>query len=396
MKKVLLSSTAMAMAGAIAMPASAAEWSMRVGGFMEQYVAYADVDANFAGDFDGVDSKQDAEIWFMPSITLDNGLKFGANVQLEALTNSDQIDEAHMIITGSFGQIYLGSENSAGYKMTYAAPDVSFINLNSGSTTMFIPWSGNGAGDDLFRRTLTTTYLENSGNNDSQRFTYFSPRFSGLQVGVSYARDGNQDSNAQLDGDVGLRDIFDIGANFVRSFGDFDIAVSGRWGTADDHVGSDATIWSGGLNLGFGGFTIGGSYAEQNNNEHVFRDGEAYDLGVSYETGPWGFSFTYFHGENQGNPDAAAVAKHVGLVLDDPQCTEMCDMSIDVIPAKAAAFERGDEEVDQYLVAISYDLAKGVNLGAYGVYVDFDDAKGGTANHSVDGFIIGTGVKIKF
>ncbi|MHA1528168.1 MAG: porin [Alphaproteobacteria bacterium] len=397
MKKVLLSTTAMAMAGAIAMPASAAEWDVRVGGFMEQYVAYADSDANFSGDFDGIDSKQDAEIFFLPSITLDNGLKIGANIQLEALTNSsDQIDEAFMFIKGSFGEVLLGSENSAGYKMTYGAPDVSFINLNSGSTTLFIPWSGGGAGDDLFRRTLNTTFLENSGNNDAQRFTYFSPRFSGFQVGASYARDGNQDSNSQLDGDEGLRDIFDIGANYVRSFGDIDLAVSGRWGTADDHVGSNATVWSGGLNLGFGGFTVGGSYAEQNKNEHVFRDGKAYDLGVSYETGPWGFSFTYFHGENQGNPDAAAVAKHVGLVLVDEDCEEDCEMDIAIIDAVPAANEIGDEEVDQFLIAISYDLAKGVNLGGYGVYVDFDDAKGGTADHSVDGFIIGTGVKIKF
>ena len=95
MKKVLLSTTAMAMVGAIALPASAAEWSMRVGGFMEQYVAFAtsdfdDKNAN-PGDFDGIDSKQDAEIWFLPSITLDNGIKIGANIQLEALTGGDQI-----------------------------------------------------------------------------------------------------------------------------------------------------------------------------------------------------------------------------------------------------------------------------------------------------------------
>jgi hypothetical protein len=216
-----MSTTAVALVGAMTLPASAAEWNMRVGGFMEQYVAYADSDANFAGDFDGVDSKQDAEIWFLPSITLDNGIKFGANVQLEALTNGDQIDEAHMFIKGPLGEIILGSENSAGYKMTYAAPDVSMINLNSGSTTMFIPWSGNGAGDALFRGTLSTAYIENSRNNDAQRFTYFSPRFSGLQVGASYARDGLQDNNAQVDSDVENgsfpTDIFDFGANYTNS-----------------------------------------------------------------------------------------------------------------------------------------------------------------------------------
>ena len=166
MKKVLLGTSALALAGAFASPAAAAEWNVRVGGYMEQFVAYADSDANFAGDYDGVDSKQDAEIHFLPSITLDNGIKFGANVQLEALTNSDQIDEAYMFIDGSFGRVVLGSENSAGYTMTYVAPDVTFINVNSGSTTSFVPWSAGGAGTDIFRQTLGSSLLENAGNND--------------------------------------------------------------------------------------------------------------------------------------------------------------------------------------------------------------------------------------
>ena len=126
MKKVLLGTSALALAGAFASPAASAEWTVRVGGYMEQYVAFATSDANFSGDYDGIDSKQDTEIFFAPSITLDNGIKFGANVQLEANTNSDQIDESFMFIKGSFGEILLGSENSAGYKMTYAAPDVTF------------------------------------------------------------------------------------------------------------------------------------------------------------------------------------------------------------------------------------------------------------------------------
>ena len=79
--------------------------------------------------------------------------------------------------------------------------------------------------------------------------------------------------------------------------------------------------------------------------------------GASYTTGPWGVSFTYQHGENQDN--------------DGP----------------------GDEESDQYLGAISYALAKGVSVQGYGVYVDFEEDD---HTNDVDGFIIGTGVKIKF
>jgi len=400
MKKVLLGTSAIALAGAFAVPASAAEWNVRVGGYMEQYVAYANSDVKVAtlttntngtgttatttitgsftgGDFDGIDSKQDAEIWFIPSITLDNGIKIGANVQLEGFSGGDNIDEAYMFISGSFGEVNLGSENSAGYKMHYAAPDVTFVNVNSGSLTAFIPFSGAGAGADIFRGTLGTTYLENVRNNDAQRFTYYTPRFAGFQVGASYARDGQQDTNAQIDADnppiantsgKAVSDIFDIGANYVNSFGDFNVALSGRWGTADGVTGSNPTIWSVGGNLGYAGFTIGGSYADQSGAGTA--NGHAWDAGISYETGPWGFSFTYFHGENVDN-----------------DCGTLC-------------LGNNDEELDQYLVGVSYALAKGVDLNAFGAYVDFEGATltvdNGSGNTDIDGWVIGTGIKISF
>jgi hypothetical protein len=386
MKKVLLASSALALVGAYTSPAVSADWDVRVGGYMEQFVAYASSDFNDKtanpGEFDGIDSKQDAEIWFLPSITLDNGLKIGANVQLEGNTNGDQIDESYMFIKGSFGEVLLGSENSAGYKMTYAAPDVTFLNVNSGSTTAFIPWSGGGAGSDVFRGTLGTTFLENGRNNDAHRFTYFTPRFAGFQLGASYARDGLQDTNAQVDTDSTLNDIFDLGANYVNSFGGFDIAASGRWGIADDNAGADPQVWSAGLNLGFAGVTIGGSFAQQTGARTM--NGTAYDAGISYETGPWGFSFTYFHGRNKGDSDTVATA-----ALTTPTTT-------------VSVAELGHEDVDQFLLGASYALAKGVTLNAFGAYVDFDDARSGDngeevgTNDGIDGFIIGTGIKIAF
>ena len=80
-------------------------------------------------------------------------------------------------------------------------------------------------------------------------------------------------------------------------------------------------------------------------------------MGASYTTGPWGFSLTFMRGENQDN--------------DGP----------------------GDEVSRQFLVGLSYDLAKGVNIGAYGVWVDFEEDDN---TNNVDGFVIGTGIKINF
>jgi len=71
-----------------------------------------------------------------------------------------------------------------------------------------------------------SSFIEVGRNNDAQRITYFTPRFSGFQLGASYARDANQDNSNQVDANANgtLHDIFDIGANYVNSFGAFDVA----------------------------------------------------------------------------------------------------------------------------------------------------------------------------
>jgi len=129
MKKILMGTSALAVAGAFAGQAEAATWDLDWGGYFEASIGYASVDGPTGTDFDGVDVLQDAEIQFTPSITLDNGLTFGVDVQLEANAGTngtgDTIDESFIFIKGSFGQVLIGSENSAGYKMSYGAPDVT-------------------------------------------------------------------------------------------------------------------------------------------------------------------------------------------------------------------------------------------------------------------------------
>lgn len=364
------------LAMAIATPAFSAQWDVRISGYGEYILAFSSSDvSNDPGvDFDGVDTKQDVEIHFRPSIKLDNGWSFGANVQLEGNTTGDSIDESYLFAKGPFGEFNLGSENSAGYKLSLDAPSVLFFGPDDMGD--FHPIDGSSTnvntGDDFSRGPFAETAIENDRNNDADRITYYTPEFAGLTVGVSYARDGDQDNNTQQDiSDVSgeLHDIFDIGAKYERDFGGVSIAVSGRWGIATRESGvaggpsTEPQVWAAGAEIGFNGLTIGGSFAEQN--DSGTEDGTGYRVGIAYKTGPWGVSFTYHHGEN----------------VDDEQ------------PVAGA-----DEEIDIFMLGASYALAKGVKLNAFGTYVDFKEDFGdaGGAGDDVDGFAVGTGVKISF
>src|SRR6056297_2907370 len=219
----------------MAAPASAQEWNLDWGGFANTHVGISSIDRNFASpiDNDGVNIFTNSEIIFSPNVTLDNGMTFGFNVQMEALNSgggADGIDESYVTISSdTLGRIDLGSENSAGYRSMVAAPQVGSMPINSRSTSAFVPVTGSGG----FRQAAVSSYTEVAGNNDVQRITYYTPSFNGLTLGVSYAASGaaNAANNGAPDRNgLAVEDIFDIGANYSQSFNGVDINIGARWG----------------------------------------------------------------------------------------------------------------------------------------------------------------------
>jgi predicted porin len=185
--------------------------------------------------------------------------------------------------------------------MQYGAPHVG-TPINSGWITSFVP-PPPGATTG-FRTPALSTYLDLA--NDDHALNYYSPRFSGFQVGASFvpaATVNGEGKNfpVQADENTEAHNMFAVGANFVESFGEVDIAVAGgfRHAEADKDSGNDDPQQiSFGLNVGFAGFTIGGSFAVEDSDRAT--DGEGYDLGVSYSTGPWSVGITAFHSEVDG------------------------------------------------------------------------------------------------
>lgn len=380
MKKQLLCTSAIALGVAAAAPASAQDWNLDWGGYYSQHIAFGDLGGTIGSlpgadwDGEGIDLLQTAEIIFTPSVTLDNGLTFGVNIQMEG-QNGFSIDESFMSVSSdTFGRLDIGSENSAGYKSMVGAPGVTSMYINSPSISAFVPFSAVLPAN--FRQAALSSYTEVAGNNDVPRISYYTPSFNGLTIGVSFAPESSANAsntygqNQNLDV---ISDIFDIGVNYSQSFGTTDITLAGRWGTgsAPDFVttgggtaantASDPETWGIGFNVGFNGITVGGSWTENDNGAiGGAGDQEGWSFGATYDAaGPWAFEALTYQGEYSQTGTGGA-----------------------------------DETYEAYRIGASRDLGPGVDWDIYVAMVEADDE--GTAGTDLDGTIIGTAINLSF
>jgi outer membrane protein OmpU len=342
MKKHLLGTTALVAAGLFGLVDTAAAQTkvqpiqVSVGGYWAEYVSYTSQDdvgpktTGGSGKLTKFDEFSDKEIHFNGRTTLDNGLTIGFRAELEANTESDQIDESYMFIEGRFGRLELGSINNVQYRMGYNAPEAQTR-----------PWSNEGnifnvlfnpTGSPAFDSMLGTS-RSRFRDNDSEKVNYYTPRFEGFQLGVSYIPNSSQDTNGTPENlSTAYSRGWAVGANFVRTFGAFDVAASAgymRWNgpqlTATTSA-PDPDQWNVGLQLGYAGFKVGGSYGKLKDGRTgaagsagsaanasaagtgLFKsEGKAYDAGIMYTFGPAAVSLNYIRGDNDDNAVGSAA-----------------------------------------------------------------------------------------
>ena len=387
MKKLLYGTTALVAAGALTSTAAQAEEGIKLslGGYMNQFFGAGGHDSEQDTDYNSAGLFSDGEVWFVGETTLDNGITFGANIQLESFGASDRggtsdvIDEDFAYISGSFGRVNIGSENSAAYLMQYGAPNVG-APINSGWLSTFIPSDGANTGGGGFRTPRLSTYLD--WNNDENVITYFTPRFAGFQIGATYAPTVSESGDGanfpiQADQDTEFSNGLALGANYVNTLGPVDLAVAlgYRWakGPEDDVLGqssnfsnSDTNLrqYSAGLNVGFSGVTVGGSFGLEDSGRAT--DGWGYDAGVSYGQGPWAVGLTWFHSKVEGQgPGSANVS--------------------------------GDDEVMALQAGASYAVGPGITASLSVLYADWETDNTGTDDVEDANGIYGiVGLKYKF
>lgn len=387
MKKVLYGTTALVAAGVLGAGSAAADGiSMGIGGYMNTYFSVGGIDEGTAAKSDDYNSTglfSDGEIHFKGEYKHDNGITFGVNVQLEdfgTANTGDTIDEKYIEVKGDFGRIVAGSENSAAYIMHYAAPSVG-LPINSGWVTVFVPTPTGMSG--IFRSPTGSTYLD--FGNDENVITYYTPRFAGFQIGVTYAPSvvGNGDGKnfpVEADRNDDFYNGFAVGLNYVQDFNGFGVSASAGYRRAttpkdledflDSGLGIDAgdvQMVSFGLQLSYAGFTLGGSYANQISGPNfglVTTEGQSWDVGLSYAYGPWHVGATYFHSTVEGYYNTASMSAFVGLDTT------------------------GDSTIQAASLGVAYDIGPGLQLSANLLWADYDTEFGYT-NEGVVG-IVGT------
>ena len=371
MRKRLLGTTTLATLGILAYgvtggEANAAEpVSLEVGGNFGSVMILRDQSDNPGlREFD-VDSS--GEIQFTASAALDNGLTVGVRIEYEAQNQgggAQIVDERYLTLDGGFGQLKFGSDDNAAYSMHYQAPVAAWqVGLNTPSFAVL-----SGAGN--LASSFLSTYPGLGG--DGNKIIYFSPRFSGIQLGVSYQPDGQVTEGGAPawygtgDNTVGEQsDIWTIGGNYNGSFDAVDVSASlGYAHSAPERDAGgidDREAWAAGLNFAWDAIAIGAAYRIDNNGvgDGLAGDTTVFDLGFTYTTGPWVLGFNYGHSERE-------------------------------VPAVAPR----EDGLDGYAFTANYSMGPGINLIAAIKYYEYDSNSLATA--TPDGGVVALGMVVGF
>lgn len=316
MKKILLGTTALvSAAAAFSAPALASDpLAVTVSGTVIAGFYVADIDTPAATQYEDTSVKLIARnIDIVAEGTLDNGMTAGALAKLQ-LGNDESVsvsggdatfNELYAYLEGGFGRFEIGGTDGAAFKMHYTSP-------------WFVPGNGvdspniynNGAFTPASRTSTFALMTE-----DANKVSYFTPRFAGFQLGLSFTPDTSAGLDPRTNGfgwtttnNTFAQNVFEVALNYSGSFGGVDVGVDGFYvtGEAGSNTG-DPVEYGGGANLGYMGFTLGGAYYKS---EDIFYgqnvvvpsisgiEQEVWTVGLSYGTGPWTVGAAYIEGKS--------------------------------------------------------------------------------------------------
>jgi len=389
MKKVLYTSTALSAVAAVGLismgDAAAAEKAKKIqlgfGGGMTALMGFANNESSFekagAADTAGVTSYEEFGVWtnteveVKGSVKLDNGLTVSVEVEFEGdqvianggTSQSDNgIDHSYMRISGGFGDIRVGSTAPITAVLAQNAPWTGAI-FPGVEDTFWIKQPGGVATFGPMGKMSTT-----NGADDAVKLQYLTPQFASFRAGVYYQPNSSKTEVVASSGGVTGTEAQEWGAslNYETKVGQVKVKADvGRWQRRGQAIDSTDSTRVGGR-LGFGDWTIGGSYRDVGNSHSGVEgttnsdDTEVFDIGVLWKPGPYSIGLHYVSGTKELS---TAVA--------------------------------GDDNKSVLSLGGTYDIGPGVSLAGTLFMVDYEDE---TTADSLNnkGYAAVAGVKVRF
>lgn len=303
-----------------------------IGGYADFQVGFADEDIDFRdngapdanGNLTGVANngtrdgnennktdykfRTDVELHFNIDGVSDNGLKYGAAIELEAgLENDDDTggtnaDIAYLYVDSAAGKFEMGDVDGASTRLKVDAGTIA--RATGGIDGKFYQYITQNAGNTTFLDAPDIGAISVNGSDETAgKLSYYSPVFSGLQFGASFVPDSGTRGNNNgfsFDNDGDYENVFELGLNYEADFDSMGIMFSatGQIGDAQNAIGSNAQedleAYAIGLGISFEGLSVVGSYGTTDDLvSNLASSSEYYTAGIGYKTGPFGASVTY-------------------------------------------------------------------------------------------------------
>jgi len=335
MKKILLGTSALigalAISGVAHAGGSAAGGSggpsASVGGFIDFQAGWADQDNAYEAAESGLDRDyhftNDAEIHFAVEGKSNSGIEYGAVIELNTNVDADpegdsgagNADKTYIWVKSSAGEVELGNNGAAAESMKVDAASIARATGGiDGDWQRFVDLDGTAGGSSIGAQTSafivrsTSPSAANFGTKeDASKISYYTPRFYGVQGGVSFTPDeGDVGTAAGLSSETGTdqENVWSLGVNYKRTYNDINIAASltGEFGSSEVATTEDVNAWAIGASAESRGVSVAASYGSWGDSglatTTTGEDSQTYwTLGAAYATGPYGVSATYLQSD---------------------------------------------------------------------------------------------------
>ena len=349
MKKILLGTTGLVAVALLATAASAETPKVTLGGFSDFQSGWTSEDRDANVRTNGM--RNDNEITVKVDGKTDGGLGYGAEIDLEADTTADHDNQGtnasrtFTYLEGNWGRVELGGNKSVASTMRVDASTLAAATGGiNGAWTYFAnnPNTVAGAGAGANQGFITTSKLPGEHGNtttygdettyNATKVSYYTPKFSGFQAGVSYTPQLNDRGQLMTRSDTaGDASVIDAGLGYEGTFGGIKVAAAGTYETATgkganatagvgtaglSNLGSDdINAFNVGALLGWHNFSLAGSYGDWIDSGIAGSDGDYWTAGLGWTAGPIGVSATYLNSELGGTAGSPGKNRFDNVVL---------------------------------------------------------------------------------